>query len=222
MTLVPIYLHGFSSSPSSAKARYFAKKLAAYGIELLAPDLNTPSFTHLTMTAMVEKTRETVASVAPQSVILIGSSLGAAVGINFMHRHMQAEAQQVERLLLLAPAFDFSGNRQRQLGPEGMQNWQKDGWWTVPHYGTGQPEAVHYGLFEDLQQYDPYAVALEVSTTIIHGEQDQAVDYRQSVRFAANNENVILHLVDADHSLTSQLDVLWKHLQRAMRLPPLT
>ena len=74
-----IYLHGFASSPASTKARWFARTLAAHGIEMACPDLNHPAFESLTVTRMIEQAHAAVESAPGVPVALIGSSLGAFV-----------------------------------------------------------------------------------------------------------------------------------------------
>src|SRR5436190_600559 len=49
------YLHGFTSSARSTKARYFAERLRPHGIELRCPDFNEPDFASLTMTRMLDR-----------------------------------------------------------------------------------------------------------------------------------------------------------------------
>ena len=43
-----IYLHGFASSPKSAKARYLRDRFSESQINLKAIDLNGGNFSHLT------------------------------------------------------------------------------------------------------------------------------------------------------------------------------
>ena len=52
-----LYLHGFASSPESAKARALAEHYAARGIDLERLDLRLPSFEHLRLSAIVEHVR---------------------------------------------------------------------------------------------------------------------------------------------------------------------
>lgn len=70
-----IYLHGFASSPCSAKAIYLRDRFTQANIELKIPDLNALSFTNLTISRQLAQ----IALELPEpstSVTLIGSSLG--------------------------------------------------------------------------------------------------------------------------------------------------
>ena len=103
-----IYLHGFASSAHSGKATYLGERLQERGLQFLAPDLNFPDFSTLTVTRMLEQTRALLDQ-AKAPVTLIGSSLGAFVAVN-------AAAQWPElvgKLILMAPALDFGDRRAR-------------------------------------------------------------------------------------------------------------
>jgi uncharacterized protein len=184
MTPYLLYLHGFSSSPNSNKAQTFARRLAQRGIVLHIPDLNVPTFEQLTLTAMLARVAETIRALPPGPVGLIGSSMGGLTAVHFADRYRHAEGARVEKLLLMAPAFDFMENRVRQLGEEGIARWRETGWLDVHHYGDGTLHRVHYGLVEDMLRYDSYALNLDIPTLIFHGTRDTSVDYQQSVRYA--------------------------------------
>lgn len=79
--LVVIYLHGFASSSRSGKAVYLGERLRGRGVEFVAPDLNLPDFSTLTISRMLEQTRALL-DAATEPVTLIGSSLGAFVAVN--------------------------------------------------------------------------------------------------------------------------------------------
>ena len=48
-----VYLHGFASSPSSRKARFFGERFRELGIGLEIPDLAEGDFRNLTLTAQL-------------------------------------------------------------------------------------------------------------------------------------------------------------------------
>ncbi|MFQ3535587.1 MAG: YqiA/YcfP family alpha/beta fold hydrolase [Aggregatilineales bacterium] len=204
-----IYLHGFASSPASGKAQAFKAHFAERRLPLHIPDLNVPSFEHLTLTAMIEAVAALVRRLPDGPVNLIGSSMGGTVALHFADRLKQAEGGRVARLLLLAPALDFHANRINQLTEEGVRAWRQSGWLTIFHYGENTERRVHYGLLEDILTYDSFAVQLSQPILIYHGVHDESVDYRQSVRFAQNRSNVALRLVESDHQLHDQVETIW-------------
>lgn len=210
MTLSVIYCHGFASSPSSNKANIFAQRFEARGISVRIPDLNLPDFEHLTLTTMLERVAEEVRDCPPGPIYLMGSSLGGAVAIHFADRYRVIEGARVEKLLLMAPGLDFIANRLRQLGEAGLTQWKETGWREVYHYGYKEKRRLHYGAHEDTIAYDSFGVSLDLPILIYHGTRDEVVDYHQSMRFAENRPNVQLHLVDSDHELLDQVEMVWE------------
>ena len=215
-----VYLHGLASSPNSKKARLLAERFAARGYTLHVPDLNAPDFARLTLTAMLERVAETMRTLPSGPVALIGSSLGGLTALAFADQYRRTEAMRVERLFLLAPALDFVENRRRALGEDGLQAWRESGWLDLYNYATGQPERLHYGLLEDVERYEAYAFDRLIPITIFHGRRDESVDYHQSVVFSQGRSYVDLNLVDSDHELLDQVDVIWEAICRACGIRP--
>jgi predicted esterase YcpF (UPF0227 family) len=50
-----IYLHGFASSPQSAKAKYIKNCFSSLNINLKIPDLNEGDFSRLTLTRQLQQ-----------------------------------------------------------------------------------------------------------------------------------------------------------------------
>ena len=163
-----------------------------------------PDFEHLTLTAMIKRAAEEVAACPPGPVYLIGSSMGGVVALHLQDRVAEA-ALRVEKTVLLAPALDFIANRQRALGEDGLQRWRDSGWLTVRHFADDVDRQLHYDLVRDVAKYESFRVTVHTPILLIHGKQDESVDYTQSVRFAQIRPNVQLHLIDADHALTDVL-----------------
>ena len=65
-------------------------------------------------------------------------------------------------------------------------------------------EAERYGLKTTVQTYLPRASKVE----IVHGINDETVPYENSIRFATEQKETILHLVPDDHRLKASLDFL--------------
>jgi uncharacterized protein len=204
-----IYLHGFASSPGSTKAQDFARRFAEQGITLRIPDLNVPDFSHLMLTAMLRRVAEEVRDCPPGPVYLMGSSMGGLTALHFADVYRGTEGARVERMVLMAPAFDFIDNRNQQ-DAEMVERWREQGYMHFYNYAQGQEEPVHYGLIEDLATYDSYTVPIDIPILIFHGRDDASVSYTQSERFAEGRLNVELRLVDSDHQLTDQMDVMWE------------
>ena len=199
-----VYLHGFASSAQSSKAKFFRDRLGALGIEVVTPDFNEPDFSTLTITRMLAQVGAELDK-SPEPVALIGSSLGAFVAVNAAAQ----ERARVDRVILLAPALDFGGNRMRDLGDRGLEEWQRTDMLQVFHYGYGRLVPVHYELYSDATKYDAFNAMVEQPVLIFQGTRDTSVDPATVERWAAARSNVELHLLDDDHQLLSSLEVIW-------------
>jgi alpha-beta hydrolase superfamily lysophospholipase len=126
---------------------------------------------------------------------------------------------QVSRLILLAPALDFGGNRMRSLGDRGLQEWQRSGRLDVFHYGYGRVMPVHYELYADARRYDAMTAQLPMPVQVFQGRHDAAVDAGTVEQWSrARPESVDLHLLDDDHQLLSSLDYIWAEMSRFLGL----
>ncbi len=208
-----VYLHGFASSARSSKASFFMEKLAARGISLETPDLNEPDFSTLTITRMVRQVVEGI-DAAPEAAVLVGSSLGAFVAV-------QAALQRpfgVTRLVLLAPALDFGGDRMAAFGDRGLQQWKTAKTLNVFHFGYGRMMPLHYELYEDARRHDCTNAELAMPVQVFQGRRDTVVDPAGVERWAAARATVELHMLDDDHQLLGSLDVIWAECSRFLAL----
>lgn len=198
-----VYLHGFASSPASGKAQRFRQAAEARGWSFACPDLNLPSFETLTVTRMLEQTRDAIEATGDGPVMLVGSSLGAFVAA---HAAARDTTGRVSRLALMAPAFDFGGNRLRQLGPNGIDEWRRDGSIEFFHYADNRPRRVWFRLYEDAAQYDAFALVLTQPIHIFQGRQDDTVLPETVAAWAEGRPNVDLHWYEDGHQLADSVD----------------
>jgi hypothetical protein len=205
-----IYLHGFASSPASNKARFFAERLRGVGVEVTIPDLAGGDFEHLTISGQLQIIEESAGG-AP--VTLIGSSMGGYLAALYAARH-----PEVERLVLLAPAFCFARRWPDSLGAAEMESWRKSGTRMVFHYGEARECRLSYGLIRDGLLYENYPEVTQ-PTLIVHGMRDDVVPASLSQQFSGGRAGVKLVLVDSGHELTEVLDRLWTEVCTFLDLP---
>src|SRR4051794_5705621 len=124
-----IYLHGFASSGESTKARALRERLRGRGLDLLTPDLNLPDFSTVTVTRMLEQTHALLAQ-GDEPATLIGSSLGGFVAVLAAVKW----PERIARLVLMAPALDFSDAGLSGPGGAKIQDWKRDGRLMIFHY----------------------------------------------------------------------------------------
>lgn len=198
-----VYLHGFASSPQSGKAQRFARELGARGVSFACPDFNEPAFETLTVTRMIGQVRNAIRQGPAGPVALIGSSLGGFVALQAVGN------PAVDRLILLAPAVEFGGNRLRHLGDHGIEEWRRQGRLTVFHYAANESREIGYGLYEDAAQYDAFRPGPSVPTLVFQGTRDDSVDPASVERWATLRPHVTLRLLDDDHQLAASMDRIW-------------
>ena len=199
------YLHGFASSPESTKARFFAERLAARGVTLVAPDLNAPDFTTMTLSRMLQQLTAAIANTGGRAT-LIGSSLGAALAVLAAGQMKTA----VERLVLMAPAVMLAKPGHSLLPPDRIAQWERNGATSFFHYGFDEERMLNFEFYADSLRHDPYEVDFPQPTLIFQGRRDVVVDYRSVESFARTRDNVTLRLLDDDHQLTASLPYIWQ------------
>jgi hypothetical protein len=192
-----IYLHGFASGAQSRKARAFHAGLARAGHELEIPDLARGDFEHLTIGGQLGVIEDTLAG---EPARLIGSSMGSYLAALYASTH-----PEVDRLVLLAPAFAFAERWEELTGPDKLRAWRETGWLEVYHYGANAMSRVHYGLFEDARRH-PANPDFHQPALIFHGLHDETVPIGLSRTFAATHPNAALTEMDSGHELLNVLD----------------
>ena len=200
-----IYLHGFASSPGSKKARFFKDRFAELGIGLEIPDLAEGNFERLTITGQLQVIERTARG---EPVLLMGSSMGGYLAALYAARH-----PEVEKLMLMAPAFSFPTRWPETLGEQVMEHWRATNRMTVFHYAEGREMALGYQLMEDAKQYESYPKFTQ-PVLIFHGCSDTVVPLEYSVRFAERHPKAILHMVNSDHELIDVLDLMWRETEK--------
>ncbi|MDQ2776404.1 MAG: alpha/beta fold hydrolase [Acidobacteriota bacterium] len=200
-----LYLHGFASSPHSRKARFFVERLEKLGFQVDIPDLAEGNFKNLTISGQLRLLDRLAQN---ERVILIGSSLGGYVASLYAARH-----PEVEKLILLAPAFRFSELWTSQLAPEQLATWKANGSVNVYHYGDGRTMPIGYQLIEDATQFEPWPDVRQ-PVLIFHGNRDASVPVQYSIEFAESHKNTKLVRVESGHELTDVLDGIWDHSEK--------
>ena len=203
------YLHGFASSARSSKASFLADRLRESGLDLHVPDFNLPDFPTLTVTRMIGQVGQAFEALPPGPVALVGSSLGGFVAV----QAALAYPDRVTRLVLLAPALDFGGNRMRDLGGVSIDEWKRRRRLDVFHYGYGRVMPVHYELYSDACGYDCVNAVLPIPIQIFQGRRDTAVAPASVQAWASARPQVELHLLDDDHQLAGSLESIWREMR---------
>lgn len=203
-----IYLHGFASSPNSRKAEILRDRFSTLSIPLQCPDLNADDFSHLTLSRQIAQV-EALFPPVPEPVILVGSSFGGLTAAWLGDRH-----PQIEKLVLLAPAFGFLDHWLPRLGEAALQQWRNTGYYSVYHYREETQIPLHHGFITDNQRYDETLLQRPVSTLILHGRHDDVIPISASQAYAATRPWVSLIDLDSDHALGNVDDEIWEAIQK--------
>ena len=195
-----VYLHGFASSPKSSKAQFFGCKLADAGASVHIPQLDGGDFENLTITgqlAVIDKT------VGGQPAVLLGSSLGGFLAALYAARH-----PEIQRVVLMAPAFQFPSRFRQRYSPQDLELWERKGSVPVYHYGYKKECLLGYRLIEDAARYEDEP-AFTQPALLFHGIHDPVVPCQVSEAFAARHPQVTLHRMESGHELTDVLEEMW-------------
>ena len=179
------------------------------------PDLNLPDFSTLTITRMLGQV-EALLDRAAGPVTLFGSSLGGYVAINAA----ATWPARIERMVLLAPALDFSDDGLGAPGGASLADWKRDGRIQVFHFGYGRMMPIHYGLYDDARRYDAMHARIDVPTLVFQGRSDAAVDPATVKQWSRARPNVELHMLDDGHQLTASVDYIFAEMQKFLGFGP--
>jgi len=216
-----VYLHGFASSPQSSKAQFFRRKFSERGIPIEIPRLDQGDFQGLTITGQLGVVERAVAG---GPAVLMGSSLGGYLAAAYAARHPVAAGGraaggrvEVERLILLAPAFRFPSRWAGRFVAGEMARWKETGSLPFFHYGDKKEVALGYEFVEDAGRYEDEP-AFDQPALILHGNEDPVVPVEVSRTFAASHPNVRLRVLASGHELTDVLEELWIETAAFLRL----
>jgi pimeloyl-ACP methyl ester carboxylesterase len=197
-----LYLHGFASGPDSAKGLAFAARFAADGVALHRADL-TPGpdgferSTPLTMLAEAERALRGSGARAA-----MGSSLGGYLAAVLAARHAE-----VERLVLLAPAFRLFERWSRRLTPAQAADWKAHGLET-DHHATGTRRRIGWAFLEESAQL-PAFPEVTVPTLCIAGRQDDLVPLEDVRAFVERTPSARLLVVEDGHDLLASVERIY-------------
>jgi uncharacterized protein len=196
-----VYLHGFASSPKSSKAQFFLQRFTRRGVPVEIPQLDGGDFEHLTITGQLNVIHRTVCATPS---VLMGSSLGGYLAALYAARHPET----VQKVILLAPAFQFPKRWRERYSQEDLETWRHGGSIPIYHYGYKAEKDLAYGLVDDAQHYENQPDFLQPAL-IFHGIKDLIVPVSLSEEFVASHPNALLRKFDSGHELTDVLEPMW-------------
>lgn len=124
---------------------------------------------------------------------------------------------EVEKLVMMAPAFHFQNRWPEMMGADAVRRWEETGEMEVFHYAAGGPRKVGWQLASDAARWDP-APPVRQPALLFHGVRDQTVPIAGSELYAATYPNVILQAYDAGHELTEVMGEMWERTARFLEI----
>jgi len=204
-----LYLHGFASSPRGRKVSALSELLAPEGLQVVAPDLNAPSFQRLDFKAMARIALWEARVHRPS--VLVGSSLGALVALEAVRRGVPAP------LVLIAPALGL-GTRWTEKLPEGETL-------SFLHHGEGREMPIHRRFFEQMSRGDTDREAPAQPVAVLIGRKDESVPYelvretwrRWEASGALAPGSRFVTIEDGDHGLVDFVPRIAEEIRAAAR-----
>ncbi len=197
-------MHGFGSGPRSEKARQLSRRFGEAGVPLQLSDL-TPGedgVQRSSPSSMLAEAERLLAGGSPPHAI-IGSSLGG-----YLAAVAAARDPQIERLVLLAPAFRLFERWDRRLTPAARADWKANGL-DVFHFASQRQRRLGWQFHEDARQYPPFP-EVKVPTLCIAGRRDETIPLEDVAAFVARTPSARLVEVDDGHELTASMDVIFE------------
>jgi predicted esterase YcpF (UPF0227 family) len=162
-----VYLHGFNSSPASGKARQLGEHMARIGrlADYYCPALpNSPREAVALAEAELERRR-------PESVTLVGSSLGSFYATYLAEKHGW-------KAVLVNPAVHAHKLLRAALGPQ--TNWH-----------TGESWVLTETHLNELAALDVEAITRPERYLLLVQTGDEVLDYRDAVAYYAGATQII-------------------------------
>ena len=208
-----LFITGFLSKRWGNKSKALAQWSADLGWGFCCYDArgfgdSEGTFTDYTLSDWIADARAVVAAIhrPSDSMTIVGNSLGGWIAWLMAQEH-----DHVDRLILIAPAFNMMGVRAKSISAERRHHWHSAGWmpwdddplhreWPLSWKWVEESEAYWATSFDRLRR---------VRTTIVHGLGDTVIlpqGSREFVNLLRGHDPsypIDLRLVPGDHRLSS-------------------
>jgi uncharacterized protein len=199
-----LYLHGFASSPAGRKVSALRELLSDRELEIVAPDLNIPSFRRLDFDAMARLAQWEAKRHDP--AVIVGSSLGALAALEVSRRGARAP------LVLIAPAVGFGERWIEKLAPGDPL--------LFFHHAEGKELPIHRRFFEQLATLEVDREPPPVRVVVVMGRRDESVPF-EHVRMvwrswessgALAPGSRFVEIPEGDHGLVEHIDTIAREI----------
>ena len=196
---IVIMAHGFSTSKDSDTYVSLAKNLDSYDISSFRIDFyghgeSEGKFENITVSEAVDDILQAIKflkNMGYKKIGLMGGSFGGIASIM-----AASKSKDLYVLVLKSPVSNYFDKEMETKSEDELKKWKKTGY----HYyesGDGRKLKLNYTFFEDFKNNDGYKVApnIKIPTLIVHGDADETVPYKQSVKISKLIPNCQIYTV---------------------------
>ncbi len=167
-------------------------------------------FTEFMISRAVEDAKQVLGQFPNRPKVLVGSSMGGWVAAETA----LDPKLNVQALVLIAPAFNFTKQIYESLCANDQDKWEKDGFMTFGSSDIEDGFTLQYEAVADGHNFDHFSkpFRFDYPIRIIHGDLDDVVPPEQSLQFQRHvgPQAELIELPKADHRLTGHIDYIIK------------
>lgn len=207
-----LFITGFLSKRWGNKSKALAQWCQELGWGFCCYDVrgfgdSEGSFTDYTLSDWIADARLVLEKLkGGPPICIVGNSLGSWIAWL-----VAQEFEQVEQLVLIAPAFNMMGVRARSISEERRHAWLTAGWMPWDDDELHRDFPIAWKWVEESEAYwtKSFDRLRQVKTTILHGLQDTVILPKGSSEFVEQllardpAFPIALHLIPGDHRLSS-------------------
>ena len=207
-----LFITGFLSKRWGNKSKALAQWCEEKGWGFCCYDVrglgeSEGAFTDYTLSDWIQDARAVISTLTDgPPLTIVGNSLGGWIAWL-----MAQEYPIVEKLVLIAPAFNMMGVRAQSIAPARCHEWHRAGWMPWDDEPAHRDFPLAWKWVEESEAWwsKSFDRLRPVSTAILHGQQDSVIlpqgssQFVEQLRALAPSFPVELHLVPGDHRLSS-------------------
>lgn len=194
-----VLAHGFSTHKNSGTYTELAQRLSSHNISTLRFDFyghgeSEGKFEDITITEAVDDILQVIKflkSKGYKRIGIMGSSFGGISSIM-----AASKTKELYLLALKSPISNYLDKELETKSKEELDEWKEKGY-RIYISGDGSEHKLKYSFFEDFKNNNGYVAApkIQIPTFIVHGDKDEIVPYKQSVKTCDLIPNCKLHTV---------------------------
>ncbi len=203
-----ILCHGFSTSKDSRthvrlEESLNDKKISTFRFDFYAHGESEGKFEEITTSEAVDDVQNSIRFLKEsgyKKIGLVGSSFGGLASI--------LTASQSDDLYLLAlksPVSDYISMAHTRRSEKEINEWKNKGY--IELDSTNQERRrLNYSFYEDAEKVNAYEAArkIKIPTLIVHGDKDETVAIKQSIKTARLIKNCRLEIITGCDHIYSQ------------------